>query len=128
MCIGMLVGAAGLAGLALADRSTGYALLVGPLVAAGLGMSTTMPAATAAVVSAAPPGRAGVAAGVLTASRQVGGAIGVALLGAFVAHQARFVPGLRIALLTAAAAFVAGGALSTMVGRPSDAAPSLTAG
>jgi DHA2 family methylenomycin A resistance protein-like MFS transporter len=44
-------------------------------------MSLTMPAATTAVVEAAPRGRAGTAAGVINARRQVGGVIGVALLG-----------------------------------------------
>jgi DHA2 family methylenomycin A resistance protein-like MFS transporter len=44
-----------------------------------------MPAATTAAVEAAPGGRAGLAAGVINASRQVGGVIGVALLGGLTA-------------------------------------------
>lgn len=51
-------------------------LLVAPLVAAGFGMAFTMPAATAAVMGAAPDDRGGLASGVINTARQVGGVIG----------------------------------------------------
>jgi DHA2 family methylenomycin A resistance protein-like MFS transporter len=102
---GLGCGAAGLAGLIVAGRTTPYVALVAPLVAAGFGMALTMPAATAAVIASAPGERAGIAAGVLNASRQAGGAVGVALLGTLIAGQA-FVPGLRMAMAAAAGAFV----------------------
>jgi DHA2 family methylenomycin A resistance protein-like MFS transporter len=100
MLCGLTVGALGLTGLALAPAAAPYAWLVAPLMATGLGMSLTMPAATSAAVDAAPEGRAGVAAGVINAARQAGGAIGVALLGSLAAA------GERPALLAAAAAFL----------------------
>jgi MFS transporter, DHA2 family, methylenomycin A resistance protein len=84
MTTGMLVGALGFALLALADPGTAFALLVVPMVAVGFGISFTMPAATAAVLGAAPADRGGLAAGVLNTGRQVGGAVGIALLGALV--------------------------------------------
>jgi DHA2 family methylenomycin A resistance protein-like MFS transporter len=112
MTSGMLVGAAGFAALALARPGTPYGLLVAPMIAAGFGTSFTMPAATAAVMGAAPPERGGLASGALNASRQVGGAIGVALLGALVAAQGSFAPGMRAAMLIAAGAFAAGAVVS----------------
>jgi len=104
MLSGLVLGGAGLTGLVIAGSGTSYPLLVLPLVATGFGMAFTMPAATTAIIGAAPAERAGIASGVLNASRQAGGAIGVALLGALVAGGA-FVPGLRVAMLVAGAAF-----------------------
>jgi MFS transporter, DHA2 family, methylenomycin A resistance protein len=105
MLFGLTLGGAGLAALAVAGRSTSYVLLVPALVAAGFGMAFTMPAATAAIIEAAPAERAGIASGVLNASRQAGGAIGVALLGTLVGSGA-FIPGLRAAMVTAGGAFL----------------------
>jgi DHA2 family methylenomycin A resistance protein-like MFS transporter len=112
MTAGMLLGALGFALLALAQPRTPFALLVAPMIAAGLGTSCTMPAATAAVLGAAPPDRGGVASGVLNASRQVGGAVGIALLGALVASAHQFATGMHAAMIVAAAAFAAGALLS----------------
>jgi DHA2 family methylenomycin A resistance protein-like MFS transporter len=67
MLIGMLIGDAGLFGLTVAGAHTPYPLLIAPLVAAGFGMSFTMPAATTAVVEAAPAQRAGLASGAINA-------------------------------------------------------------
>jgi MFS transporter, DHA2 family, methylenomycin A resistance protein len=105
MLTGLLLGAAGLAGLALAGRDTSYALLVPPMVAAGFGMAMTMPAATTAVIEAAPGDRSGIASGVVNAARQAGGVVGVALLGTLVAGTG-FVGRLHVALAVAAGAFV----------------------
>jgi DHA2 family methylenomycin A resistance protein-like MFS transporter len=104
MLAGLTLGGIGLAGLVIAGSSTSYPLLVPPLIATGFGMAFTMPAATGAIIGAAPAERAGIASGVLNASRQAGGAIGVALLGALVGGSS-FVPGLRVAMLVAGAAF-----------------------
>ena len=93
MLVGLVAGGAGLLGLIMAGAHTPYLLLVGPLVAAGSGMAFTMPAATTAVVGAAPVDRAGLASGAINAARQVGGVIGVALLGALVAGGGPIVPG-----------------------------------
>ncbi|HEY4453553.1 MAG TPA: MFS transporter [Pseudonocardiaceae bacterium] len=109
MLIGLVVGGLGLLGLVLAQPNGGYPLLVLPLIAAGFGMSFTMPAATTAVVESAPDGRAGLASGVVNAARQVGGVVGIALLGALVSGTgAAFVSGLRAAMVLAGAAFLLG--------------------
>ena len=79
MLVGLVVGGAGLASLALFGAHSSYWELVAPFVATGLGMSLVMPAATTAVMEAAPPECGGLASGTLNAARQVGGLIGVAL-------------------------------------------------
>jgi DHA2 family methylenomycin A resistance protein-like MFS transporter len=114
---GLLMGSVGFAGLAAVGAHTAYALLVVPLLLTGYGMSTTMPAVTAAVLSAAPGNRAGISAALLNASRQVGSMLGVALLGSVVA-AAGIDAGLRITMVIAAAAFLAGlGLGAKLVGR-----------
>jgi DHA2 family methylenomycin A resistance protein-like MFS transporter len=116
MLIGLCCGALGFGGLVLAGGSTPYIELVPALVAAGFGMAFTMPAATAAVIESAPASRAGIAAGVLNAARQCGGAIGVALLGTLVAGSS-FVPGLHVAMAASAAAFALGAAVTAFAVR-----------
>lgn len=127
MIAGLLVGGAGLAGLAVAGDYTSYVILVPPLIAAGFGMAFTMPAATNAIIGAAPAERAGIASGVLNASRQAGGAIGVALLGTLVRSGA-FIPGLRTAMLVAGGAFFLAAAVAALtverrVGSPAGCSP-----
>jgi DHA2 family methylenomycin A resistance protein-like MFS transporter len=107
---GLTIGAIGLAGLGFGDGGTPYLELVVPLALTGFGMAFTMPAATTAVVEAAPPSRAGVASGAINASRQVGSTLGVALLGTL-AGQAGL-SGMRPAMLTAALAFAVGTAIA----------------
>ena len=119
MLVGLVVGGAGLAGLVVAGVHSSYWVLVAPLMASGLGMSLVMPAATAAVMEAAPSERQGLASGTLNAARQVGGTIGIALLGTLVAHQDTFISGLRFAMVVAAGVFVLGAVLTVLfVDRP----------
>jgi DHA2 family methylenomycin A resistance protein-like MFS transporter len=103
MLIGLCVGGAGLLGLVIAGTHTPYGVLVVPLMAAGFGMSFTMPAATTTVVEAAPADRAGIASGAINTGRQVGSTIGVALLGTLGASL-----GFPAAMATAAGAFFVG--------------------
>jgi DHA2 family methylenomycin A resistance protein-like MFS transporter len=71
-------------------------------------MALVMPSMTAAVVQAAPDGQAGVASGVLNTARQVGGAIGVALLGSLVAGAGHLVSGMHLGLGVVAVVFALG--------------------
>ncbi|HEY7143877.1 MAG TPA: MFS transporter [Streptosporangiaceae bacterium] len=105
MLAGLCLGAAGLLSLMAAGASTPYWVLVAPMLAAGFGMSLTMPAATTAVVEAAPASRAGLASGVISTSRQAGGVIGIAVLGALAAGSAGLLPGLRAGMAIAGGAF-----------------------
>lgn len=115
MLIGLVIGGAGLLGVATTGAHTSYVTLIAPLAAAGFGMALTMPAATASVMEAAPGDRGGIASGVVNAARQTGSVLGVALLGTLVTGGTSFVVGLHIGLVIAAGAFFAG-AIITFVG------------
>jgi DHA2 family methylenomycin A resistance protein-like MFS transporter len=80
-------------------------------------MAMTMPAATAAVIEAAPAERAGIASGVLNAARQAGGAVGVALLGTLIAGSS-LVPGMHVAMAASALAFVLAAVVTAVAVRP----------
>ncbi|MEV6640476.1 MFS transporter [Amycolatopsis sp. NPDC051371] len=76
---GVLLGAVGFL------LQLGFPVSVG-LAVTGIGVGIAGPAMGAAIASAAPPGRAGMAAGILTTTRQFGQTLGVAVLG--IAYQA----------------------------------------
>ena len=78
-----------------------------------------MPAATTAVMDAAPGSRGGTATGLINTARQVGGALGVAVAGALVSGTMGFVPGLHVTLAVCGGAFLLGAAVTAAtVGRP----------
>ena len=108
MAAGLSLGSAGLFALLVSGPGTPYWVLTAPMLAAGAGMALTMPAATTAVLDAAPAGRGGAAAGLLNTARQVGSALGVAVAGSLLASRAGFLPGLHLALAVSGAAFLAG--------------------
>jgi DHA2 family methylenomycin A resistance protein-like MFS transporter len=85
MVVGLLVGAAGLAGWLLAAPATPYLVLVVPMVAAGFGISFAMPASTTAIMRTAEAGRAGITSAVFNTARQLGSALGVAAYGTLAA-------------------------------------------
>jgi MFS transporter, DHA2 family, methylenomycin A resistance protein len=70
-----------------------------------------MPAMTALAMSHAPRNRIGLASGVFNASRQTGGALGVAVLGALLTTGSSYVS-LHDAFIATAAAYVGGIALA----------------
>ena len=118
LLIGLTVGGAGLLGLIFTGAHTSYLLLIGPLVATGFGMSFATPAAITAVIDSAPADRAGLAAGAINGARQLGGVIGIAVLGALVTgHATGFIAGLHVAVIIAAAAFWLGGVIATVTVR-----------
>jgi DHA2 family methylenomycin A resistance protein-like MFS transporter len=118
MLAGLLLGGAGFLGIAAAITSAPYVILAVTFGAAGFGMALTMPAATAAVMEAAPPDRGGIASGVVNAARQAGGVLGVALLGSLVSGRAHFTGGLHLGIAASAVAFFTGAAVTvTGVGR-----------
>jgi len=118
LLVGLAAGAAGLAGLATVGPGAGDALLAGLLALVGFGMAFAMPAATTAVVDAAPAERVGVAAAVLTTARQVGSVLGVAVLGGLLGAGQGFLPGMVRGLLLASGAFLLGGLLTAHAVRP----------
>jgi EmrB/QacA subfamily drug resistance transporter len=81
----------------------------------GIGMATVMSPATAAALSGVSVDKAGVGSAVVNSSRQVGGSVGIALMGAIVAHEAggsatpeAFMNGFSAALLVASGIALAG--------------------
>jgi len=88
-------------------------LVAALMIPVGVGGSFTVPPITSLLIDSVPEQQAGTASGVLNASRQLGGCLGVAIFGAFVA-QAGFMPGLRISLLLAAGAVLATAAASLL--------------
>ena len=103
----------------LAVDTTVWFLMV-PMVISGAGMAMTMTPTTAAAMAAVSHDKAGVGSAVLNSARQVGGSIGIALMGAVVtarlsralaqgmAPPEAFVEGIRGGFLVAAAIAVAG--------------------
>jgi DHA2 family methylenomycin A resistance protein-like MFS transporter len=112
MLAGLLAGAAGLGDIAAAATTAPYPMLAVAMGTAGFGMSMVMPAATAAVMEAAPPDRGGIASGVINAARQAGGVLGVALLGTLVPDRASFAAGLPLGVALSAGAFLLGAVLT----------------
>jgi AcrR family transcriptional regulator len=88
---GLLVTAAGLGWGATTGTGTGYAEVAGWLAVIGFGFGLALTAAMDAVLSALPPDRAGAGTGLSQTLRQLGGALGIAILGSVLAgtYQSR---------------------------------------
>jgi hypothetical protein len=69
--------------------TTNYASLAGAFVLLGTGMGLVMSPMSTAAMNAVDQAKAGVASGILTMSRMVGGTFGVAVMGALIAALGR---------------------------------------
>jgi MFS transporter, DHA2 family, methylenomycin A resistance protein len=94
--------AAGLVVLALLPAATAPWVLGLLMVLVGLGGPLVMPPTMAVLLDHAPRSRAGTASAVFNTSRQVGGALAVAVFGALLTDPATFLDGVRTSLLIAA--------------------------
>jgi EmrB/QacA subfamily drug resistance transporter len=110
----------------LGPDETFWTLLPG-LVLGGVGLSLTMTPSAAAATRAVPVEKAGVGAAVLNAFRQVGGSVGIALMGAIMAAQLTeppsipsFMRGFEHALLVAAGIAITGAIVAGVLIRPHD--------
>ncbi len=96
----------------------------------GTGMALTMTPSAAAATRSVSVDKAGVGAAVLNASRQIGGSLGIALIGAIIAFEAgngvrtpeAFVDGLQTALLVASGIAAVGAIVAFVLVRPHEAA------
>jgi EmrB/QacA subfamily drug resistance transporter len=79
--VGILLGAAGIIGLAQLDVGSSYGAAWPFYALIGAGYGTATPAISATAMGAIPPTRSGAGSGVLNSSRQVGAALGLAVLG-----------------------------------------------
>ena len=78
---GLCLVAAGMMLFALVDRSTAYAQIAVTFALLGLGMGLTMAPSTTAIMEAIPHNKAGVGSATNDASREIGGALGIAIGG-----------------------------------------------
>jgi EmrB/QacA subfamily drug resistance transporter len=112
----------------LDEQSTFWNILPGLLVG-GFGMAITMAPTTSAAMGSVPVDKAGVGSAVINSMRQVGGSLGVAIMGTLVAtevtvsqfnprYPAQFVDGYHRALFVGAAILLAGAFVAVLtVGR-----------
>jgi EmrB/QacA subfamily drug resistance transporter len=107
---GLAVMAAAIAGIAQYGEGTSYGDLLPWFALYGVGGGLLIPLSTV-VVDALPPGRAGIASGMLNVSREVFGLLGVTVLGAILNNRSgaaegtelhRFLEGYQYALVVAA--------------------------
>ena len=87
MAIGMALFGSALLLLSRLGPDWGFWDMLPGFALAGVGFGLTMPASTAAALARVPDDKTGVASGVLDSFRQLGGALGIAVTGAIVAHS-----------------------------------------
>ncbi|MGA9761766.1 MAG: DHA2 family efflux MFS transporter permease subunit [Gaiellaceae bacterium] len=115
--------------------NSSYSSLVIPMVLGGIGMATAMSPTTAAAMTSVPAAKAGVGSAVLNSFRQVGGSLGIALLGAIFTTGVRsarsagqppslaFMHGFTTALHVAAAIALGAAIFAALIIRPRQPAP-----
>lgn len=94
----------GLTVIAILPASASVGMLAMLMVLVGLAGPCVSPPATAVLLNSIPAHLAGTASGVYNTSRQVGGALAIAVFGALLAQSGSFMHGLRLSLLLAAGA------------------------
>ncbi len=78
---GLVVLAAGLAGLSLVDARTPYLLYAVLLVVMSVGLGLSAPSGSTAIIRSLPAARAGLGSGLNSATRELGSALGIAIIG-----------------------------------------------
>ncbi|WP_037601218.1 MFS transporter [Streptacidiphilus rugosus] len=116
--IGLLLIGGGTLLLAVVSAGSGWTALLPGLLITGVGVGLSTPMLMSAALASVPPQRAGMASGALNTARQLGYALGIAVLGTifqghFRGHTPRtaFAAGLDPVFLTAGAAGLAAGLL-----------------
>jgi predicted MFS family arabinose efflux permease len=129
MTAGMVLVAAQLAMFSQLSADASYWDLFPALILGGFGMAMTMTPSAAAATRSVPVDKSGVGSAVLNSARQVGGTMGIALMGAIMAYEAAgertaeaFMKGFEPALLVAAAIATAGAIVAFTLVRPHEGA------
>jgi sugar phosphate permease len=99
---GLLSMAVGLASLAVLPLSAPTSLIAVLMVLVGAAGPLVAPPVAAVLLSSVPAELAGTASGVFNTSRQVGGALAVAVFGALLVQSSTFMTGMRVSLVLAA--------------------------
>jgi EmrB/QacA subfamily drug resistance transporter len=116
------------------DAQSSWWDIVPGLLVGGVGMAITMAPTTAAAMASVPVDKAGVGSAVINSMRQVGGSLGIAVMGALVAttvsvtpfdprYATEFVPGYHRALHVGAAILLVGAAIAVVTVRKVRHAP-----
>jgi DHA2 family methylenomycin A resistance protein-like MFS transporter len=107
------------------DAQSSFWNILPGLVVGGVGMGITMAPTTAAAMGSVPVDKAGVGSAVINSMRQVGGSLGIAIMGTLVAthisvsaanpaYAAQFVDGYHSALRVGAAILLAGALVAAL--------------
>jgi EmrB/QacA subfamily drug resistance transporter len=107
------------------DAASSWWDIVPGLIVGGVGMAIVMAPTTAAAMGSVPVDKAGVGSAVINSMRQVGGSLGIAIMGALVAttvstqpfsplYATQFVPGYHRALHVGAAILLAGALVAVL--------------
>jgi EmrB/QacA subfamily drug resistance transporter len=133
MTVGMLLVALQLVMLSRLSADASFWNLLPALLIGGVGMAMTMTPSAAAATRSVPVDKAGVGAAVLNSARQVGGTMGIAVMGAIMAAQAgselsvdAFMRGFETALTVAAGIAIAGAVVAYILVRPHEEASGRT--
>jgi EmrB/QacA subfamily drug resistance transporter len=135
MTAGMLLVALHLTMFSTLSADASFWDLLPAFLVGGVGMALTFTPSAAAATRSVPVDKAGVGAAVLNSARQVGGTMGIAIMGAIVAHAAggevsvdAFMRGFERALLVAAGIAVLGAVVAFTLVRPHEGAGERHAG
>lgn len=86
------------------NATTSYVTIFWMLVIIGFGAGSASPSVTAAVLESLPQERTAIASAIFNTSRQIGGVLGVAVLGSLLSIDSSFVNGMHWALITVGSA------------------------
>ncbi len=119
---GLVTAAAGLALASTLDVDSGYGPLLAAMLVLALGISLVMAPATESVMGSLPPTKAGVGSAVNDTTRELGGALGVAVLGSLLAsgYAASMATSLRNLPLPGEVLAAAGQSLGAALGLAAD--------
>jgi MFS family permease len=112
---GLLLMTTGLLALGLSPEATPLWVISALMILVGLGGPLVMPAATATLLDTVAAHHSGTASAVFNTSRQVGGALAVAVFGALLTSPATFMHGVHLSLLIAAAVLAIAAAASLLL-------------
>ena len=116
LIIGPAISAAGLLWLSRLDPGSGYLAHIGPpLVLFGIGIGLSFVPMTVAATSDVPVHLAGLASGLINTTRQVGGALGLAILATIAAGASTATAGYDRAFLLAGLALLIGAGLAFLL-------------
>jgi predicted MFS family arabinose efflux permease len=120
---GLLLIAAGLLLQSFVGRGTPYVVYALCLIVLAAGMALSGPALTSGILAGLPPERAGLGSGLNSASREIGAAVGVALVGTILNSHGGIATGLGLAYRVLAAVMLVLTVLVVRWWRPAPAPP-----